>query len=228
MVTSPVEGQREIIDQMVHRYLLHTRIAPEERAKLYAIALLRRPDQQTILATALGLTPEEASQPNRFDEELSRLHRRYSFIFTEKVEPTLHEEVRRYLRRWLLERRTQPDILALNTQLTAAHENALQHLETQRTYTCLKGRLQDTEWTAAYLDLTEQRFWLDPVQGLTSLLLFMVLPPSTSVISTKPLLPSENFLGLSYTSPTKIGGIGLRVALSLFTAVIPLSKNGQV
>ncbi len=203
MVTSPVEGQREIIDQMVHRYLLHTRIAPEERTKLYAIALLRRPDQQTILAAALGLTPEEASQPNRFDEELSRLHRRYSFIFTEKVEPTLHEEVRTYLRRWLLERRTQPDILALNTQLTAPHENALQHLETQRAYTCLKDRLQDTEWTAAYLDLTEQRFWLDPVQGLTSLLPFMVAASIYQRDLNEAAAAIGNFFGPQLHSPYK-------------------------
>ncbi len=110
-VTEDVTNRKDMIDQMVTRYLLHTRIDESERGKLYALAMLRRNTQRPMLAIALGLTDEEAKTPARFDKALSHLHRRYSFIFTEQGDPSLHQEVRKYLRLWLLERRDQPDIL---------------------------------------------------------------------------------------------------------------------
>src|SRR5207248_7521765 len=86
----------------------------------------------------------------------------------------LHQEVRYFLRLYLLEQREQPDILAINERLKEAHETALNELEKKRDYSSLKERLQDKEWTAIYLDLTEQHFWLDPVEGLRSILFFMI------------------------------------------------------
>ena len=174
-VTEDVTHRKDMIDQMVARYLLHTRIDESERGKLYALAMLRRNTQRPILAIALGLSDEEAKTPARFDEALSHLHRRYSFIFTEQGDPSLHQEVRKYLRLWLLERRDQPDILAINEQLREAHQAALDKLEKQRNYTGLKDRLQDEEWHDVYLDLVEQQYWLNPVEGLRYLLPFMIV-----------------------------------------------------
>ncbi|EFH83713.1 tetratricopeptide repeat protein [Ktedonobacter racemifer] len=171
-VTEEVEGRKEIIDKMVYRYLQHTRIDERERGKLYALALLRRTDEPMILAQALGLTPEEAK--TRYKETLSHLHRRYSFIFTEKGEPSLHREVRHFLRLFLLERRKEPEIQAINSSLKESIETALQELEQQRAYSTLKERLQDEDWTALYLDLCEHLYWLDPVEGLRHLLPFMI------------------------------------------------------
>ncbi len=37
----------------------------------------------------------------------------------------------------------------------------------------VKERLQDDEWVGIYLDLTEQQFWLDPVEGVRYILPFM-------------------------------------------------------
>jgi tetratricopeptide (TPR) repeat protein len=174
-VTGKVAGKKKIIDGMVRRYLLHTRVDERERSKLYALAMLRHPVQRSVLAVAIGLTAEEAREPNRYNKALSHLHRRYSFIFTEEDEPILHQEVRLYLRLWLLERREQPDILAINEHLIEAHAVALQKLETQRNYSTLKERLQDDQWTEGYLNLVEQQFWLDPVEGLRYLLPFMIV-----------------------------------------------------
>ncbi len=160
---------------MVHRYLLHTRTNMEERARLYSLALLRRADQPSAIAAALGLTPEQAR--TSYSSELSQLHRRYSFIFTEKEQkeqPALHQEVRHFLRLWLQEHRKEPEIVAINQRLKEAHESTLKHLEEQMQYQSLKERLQDDEWIGIYMDLTEQQFWLDLVEGVRYALPFII------------------------------------------------------
>ena len=171
-LTDTVEGKREIVDQMVRRYLLHARDYEDERAKLYGLAMLRRADQPLAVAAALSLTTEEAEVS--YTRELSRLHRRYSFIFTEREEPALHQEVRHFLRLWLLEHRKDPEVVAVNRRLKEAHEVALKTLEERMHYITLQERLQDEEWIGIYLDLTEQQFWLNLVEGVHSLLPFMI------------------------------------------------------
>ncbi|HET8911882.1 MAG TPA: hypothetical protein VFN23_10485, partial [Ktedonobacteraceae bacterium] len=171
-VTEAVTGKRTIIDQMVRRYLLHARDSQEERAKLYGLAMLRRADQPTAVSAALNLTPEQAQ--TSYASELSRLHRRYSFIFTEKEEPALHQEVRSFLRQWLLEHRKDPEVIAINKRLKAAQEEVLKDLEERISYTSLQERLEDEEWISAYLDLTEQQYWFDPVEGVRTILPFMM------------------------------------------------------
>ncbi|HEY6285729.1 MAG TPA: tetratricopeptide repeat protein, partial [Ktedonobacteraceae bacterium] len=50
----------------------------------------------------------------------------------------------------------------------------LKHLEEQMQYSNLKERLQDDEWVGIYLDLTEQQYWFDPVEGVRHILPFMI------------------------------------------------------
>ena len=38
----------------------------------------------------------------------------------------------------------------------------------------MKERFQDDEWVGIYLDLTEQQYWLDPVEGIRHILPFMI------------------------------------------------------
>src|SRR5205823_12184801 len=76
-ITGSVQGKRDIVDQMVRRYLLHVRDDERDRAKLYGLALLRRAEQPASVSAALGLTPEQAKADFAFTNELSRLHRRY-------------------------------------------------------------------------------------------------------------------------------------------------------
>jgi len=172
LITKKAESKRHIVDQMVRRYLLHTRADQSEKLKLYGLALLRRADQPAAVAAALALTPEQASIS--YEQELSRLHRRYSFIFTEKDQPALHQEVRHFLRLWLLEHQAEPGIVALNRRLKDANQAALNALEEREQYPSLQDRLQDDEWVGVYLDLAEQQCWLDPVEGVHSLLPFML------------------------------------------------------
>jgi tetratricopeptide (TPR) repeat protein len=172
LVTAKIDSKRKIVDQMVERYLLHSRDDLTERHKLYGLALLRRSDEPFAIAAALGLSEEEAK--TSYESELSRLHRRYSFIFTEKAQPSLHQEVRYFLRLWLLKRYKDPEIIALNVRLKEAHEKMIKQLEERRQYTTLEERLQDDEWAMLYLDLTEQQFWLDPTEGVRYLLPFMI------------------------------------------------------
>ncbi len=171
-VIEEVEGKRKVVDKMVHRYLIHTRIDQSERAKLYGLALLRRANQPAAVSAALDLTSEEAK--TAYPATLSRLQRRYSFIFTEKEEPLLHQEVRHFLRLWLLQHYKEPHIQAINEHLKEAHEVALKKLEELRHYASLEERLQDDEWVGIYLDLAQQQFWIDPIEGMRYLLPFMI------------------------------------------------------
>ena len=106
------------------------------------------------------------------------MQRRYSFIFTEKARPTLHQEVRHFLRLWLLDRRTSPQILAINKVLVQTHVAAMSLLEKQRAYQSLEERLQDEEWVSLYLDLTEQQFWVEPSEGVHFCFPFIVAATS--------------------------------------------------
>src|SRR5205823_2969639 len=143
-ITEKADGKRRVVDEMVRRYLLHTRADQSERAKLYGLALLPRADQPSAIAAALGLSPEQAM--TSYEAELSRLHRRYSFIFTEKAQPSLHQEVDYFLRLWLLEHRRDPEIRVVNERLKDAYATALKGLEDRRQYNSLKERLEDEEW----------------------------------------------------------------------------------
>src|SRR5712692_4073237 len=172
IVTARVDKQREIVDLMVQRYLQHVQDDQAERARLRGLALLRRADQPAGIAAALGLSPEQAE--TSYETELSRLHRRYSFIFNEGTKKLLHQEVCYFLRLWLRENRGDPEIVAVNRRLWQAHATALQALETNRQYTNLRQRLEDEDWVGVYLDLVEQQFWLDPAAGVQYSLPFML------------------------------------------------------
>ena len=105
---------------------------------------------------------------------MSRLHRRYGFIFTKQEKPALHQEVRHFLRLWLLQNRTSsPDIKRVILRIREAHLTSFRELEEQRNYRSLHERLEDEQWVELYLDLTEQQFWLDSVEGLSYILPFM-------------------------------------------------------
>jgi hypothetical protein len=57
LITQGVDQRRAIVEQMVQRYLLHTRDTPSDRMRLYALALLRQIDDPSVIAVALGVSP---------------------------------------------------------------------------------------------------------------------------------------------------------------------------
>jgi tetratricopeptide (TPR) repeat protein len=172
IVTAQTDGKRDIVDQMVQRYLQHAGDDQHERARLYGLALLRRADRPEAIAAALGIPLEQADE--RYEAELSRLHRRYSFVFTEKAQPTLHQEVRHFLRLWLLEDRRNPLVVKINERIRDAHEVALKKLEESWQDGGLKERMEDDQWISVYLDLVEQQYWLDCAGGVRCCLPFML------------------------------------------------------
>src|SRR5258708_2979697 len=198
-LTEQVEGRREIVDQMVLRYLLHARDNQSERAKLYGLAMVRCADRPTAVAAALGLTPEQARETYR--SELSRLQRRYSFIFNEKDDSSLHQEVRTFLRLWLLERCQQREIQGINEQLKGVHETALKRLEEQRSYPTLRARLEDERWVETYLDLAEQAFWLDPAEGVRYGLPFMIAADRYRPLASNEMIDIGEFFQTKIESP---------------------------
>jgi tetratricopeptide (TPR) repeat protein len=199
LVIEKSDGQHEIVDQMVQRYLQHARDDQSERACLYGLALLRRADQPRAIAAALGLTPQQAT--TRYETELSRLHRRYSFIFTEKAQPSLHQEVRYFLRLWLLTNRRLPEVVAVNQELKKAHEAALKGFEERRHYSRLQERLQDDEWIGLYLDLVEQQWWLDPSEGVDYSLPFMLAAAIYRREANRDVVPIGNFFARDLGQP---------------------------
>jgi tetratricopeptide (TPR) repeat protein len=198
-ITENVEGKREIVDQMVLRYLLHARDNQTELAKLYGLAMVRHADEPTAVVAALGLTPEQARMS--YASELSRLQRRYSFIFNEKDEPSLHQEVRTFLRLWLSERSQQPEIQAINEQLKGALEATLKRLEEQRTYPTLSARFEDERWVETYLNLAEQVFWLDPVEGMRFALPFMIAADRYRPFASNEMIDIGEFFHTKIESP---------------------------
>src|SRR6266571_5007808 len=199
LITEKADGKREIVDEMVQRYLLHARDDQDERMRLYGLAMLGRADHPAAIAAALSLTPEQARMS--YASELSRLHRRYSFIFTEKDEPSLHQEVRTFLRLWLLERYQQPEIQAINERLKVAHEATLKRLEEQRNDPTLRARFEDERWVETYIDLAEQAFWLDPAEGVRYALPFMIVANRYRRFASNEMIGIGEFFHTKIQSP---------------------------
>ncbi len=60
IITEKTDGKREIVDEMVQRYLLHTRDDQPERMRLYGLAMLRWSDHPTAIAAgALARTGQD-------------------------------------------------------------------------------------------------------------------------------------------------------------------------
>ncbi len=171
---------RDMVQEMVERYLKHVRNNRRDRLCLYALALLRRTDEVIALLAALKVSGEQMSKNPReqFNEDLRRLQRRYGFIFTSQEKPALHEDVRRFMRPWLLRNRTNnpdaADIQEIAKRLKDVHYQILEDLEEEHKYPSLHQRLNDERWVGKYLDLTEQVFWVDPDDGVRYLLPFML------------------------------------------------------
>lgn len=177
-ITEKSPGGRDVTQEMVERYLKYVRYNRRDRLCLYALALLRRTDEVIALLTALEVSGEHKDPGEQFNEDLRRLQRRYGFIFTSQEKPALHEDVRRFMRPWLLRNRiNQPDavdIQEIAKRLKIVHEQILNDFEVEHRYPGLRQRLDEERWIGKYLDLTEQVAWVDPDEGVRYLLPFML------------------------------------------------------
>lgn len=171
-ISPTTDGTGEIIDGMVRRYLLHTKSDLKERIVLYGLSMLRQVDQPESVAAILQIPIENRWE--EYDAELRRLHRRYSFIFTEKEQPTLHQDVRFFLRNWLLERRSKPEIIEVSKRAEIVLEQKLAKLEKEKQFDSLGERFENSIWTDTFLNITEQKFWTNPDAGYGLALPFLL------------------------------------------------------
>ncbi len=173
VVTNP-DKKLKVVHAMVQRYLLHTRSDQDEKNKLYGLAMLRRSEESSIVSVALGIPAERVASD--YEPEMKRLQRRYSFIFSDKEQPSLHQEVRYFMRIELFARRKEsPHIQLVNTHLLEAYKQLLDQREEQSQYETLRQRFEDEVWTGTYLDLTEQLFWKEIPVGVCAALFFMFI-----------------------------------------------------
>jgi hypothetical protein len=94
-LTGSVGSMRKVVDE----YFSYMPLPSEDRQKLCALALVRRPDDSEMFMTALGFA---VGQEKEYEEEVARLHSLYGLVFSDERSPVLHEEVRHWLRVWLL------------------------------------------------------------------------------------------------------------------------------
>jgi tetratricopeptide (TPR) repeat protein len=187
---SPIKDD-EIVDGMVRRYLIHVQSDMEDRSKLYSLAILRVADNPKVIAAAIGIQEDDVI--NQYDQELRRLQRKYSFIFAEKEKPTLHEDVRYFLRKWLLERRNQPEVQFVNKRIYTSCQQVIINLEERRKYPSIALRFEDSSWTTAYFNLAEHIFWQDPIEGVRIAIPFLFLASTHSRVLCQSMLDIGNF-----------------------------------
>ncbi len=190
LITESTDGVLKIVDQMVRRYLLHVPDKIQERAKLYGLALIRRANDPQAVIAALGLKP---GQENTYERELAQLHKHYSFVFTEQGLPFLHQEVRHFLRVWLLEHRLEPEEVTVIERLRTTHKARLDELEKHYLYKDVRSRLEDRQWIEAYIDLAEIQCWSDIKEGIGAFLLLAIAASIHSHDVYSDLLESSTF-----------------------------------
>lgn len=171
LITKNQIGIYGIVHQMVQRYLRYAPDNANERFQIYGLALLRRTDDPNATKVALRFNGEQA---DGYESTLIQLQQRYSFIFTEQGQPTLHPEVRYFLRLWLLEHCKEPDKVDTITRLKEVQQARLEMLEQRRAYKSLQQRLEDDEWVGVFQDIIEAQFWADIVEGIRYSLSFML------------------------------------------------------
>lgn len=158
----PRPARGKIVEMMTERFLLHCfndPAHPEDRARLYGVALAHRPDPDLLAAILAS---------ENLESDLSDLERRYSFVFADEMK--LHDVVQHFLREYLMQevRRRSPEVRAI-------HERATAYLQAQREArearaVTLEARVTDERWTVAVLGLVHHGFWLDEEQGWAALL----------------------------------------------------------
>ncbi len=151
----PPRGPREqIVRAMSERFLLHCWHAPEDKARVYALALAHRPDPG-LLAAMLDT--------ETLERDLSDLRRRHSFVFVEEMQ--LHEAVAAFLHEYLV-----APVRRASREVRRAQERAVKHLVAhqgacQAALPTLEERVADERWTTAVLGLVHHNFWLDEEDG---------------------------------------------------------------
>jgi tetratricopeptide (TPR) repeat protein len=182
------DGTREVIEGMVERYLLYIPYDKKERIVLYGLAMLRAINDQEAISQLAGASID-GGKP--LEVQLHELLNTTHAIFIDRGQIFLHQEIRHFLRLWLLKQKG--DLVRQETAqlLQALLQARIDAMEKYSPYQGLGQRFEDDAWINAYLDLVEAQFWLGINQGFFYCLPFML----ASVIYRRDLLNDAVELG---------------------------------
>jgi tetratricopeptide (TPR) repeat protein len=146
----PQRDRNEMVRELTDRFLVHC-TDEEERSRIFALALLRRPDPDV-----WGAMVAPGAEANRTLELLDNLARSHSFIFTR--ENWLHDKVRRFLREGLADPRYSGIRDTLSERAWRWCGEELEQRGEGRTW---EERLDSEAWVEQALDYLHYRFWCD-------------------------------------------------------------------
>lgn len=132
-----------------------------DRLKLYALAVLRRPEPG-LLAALFDLRKDMLE----IDETLERFNQRYAFLFEPDRPMSIHTALLPAFRHWLADparRYDQPGLAKVN-------QHGLEYLDTRlqewgTNFLTLSARLTDLKWREWALDKAWHSFWFGEDQG---------------------------------------------------------------
>ncbi len=153
-----------------------------DRLKLYALALLRRPEPG-LLGALLDLRQDFIPT----QEVLDKIYTRYSFLFEPLRKMVFHSSVERPFRRWLLQPAQRSDSQGLARLNRRAMGFLNERLESWgENFPSLKGRVTEVKWREWALDKIWHAFWLGPEEGWRE-----VLPLYVAALGFNPPLTQE-------------------------------------
>lgn len=186
-----------------------------DRLKLYALAILRRPEQGLVAAmfdTRKDMLPVE--------DVLERLNQRYLFLFEPGRPMTLHKAILKDVQGWLLEPMRRYD----RAGLMKINERALEYLDARLAewsinFPSLKERVADLKWREWALDKMWHSFWLNEERGWAEALALLV-----AGLAVRPGLARQVVAQLETLNQIGALGESSQHRLALFSGVV---KNPQ-
>jgi tetratricopeptide (TPR) repeat protein len=175
------DGTREVIEGMVERYLLYVPYDKKERIVLYGMAMLRSINDQEIISQLAGANIDRGKP---LEAQLYELLNTAHAIFIGRDQIFLHQEIRHFLRLWLLKQRVDLARQETAQLLQALLQARIDAMEKYNPYQGLGQRFEDDAWVNEYLDLVEAQFWQGINHGFFYCLPFML----ASVIYQRDLL----------------------------------------
>lgn len=161
------KGSRDIVERMVEQYLFYVHRDKGESIFLYGIAMQRRAISGGIFAQFAENSIDEVGL---LKEQLRTTHT----IFVEQDQITLHQEIRHFLRLWLLDHWDDAARREAATRLQRQIQERMDTIEKRYPDQRLDQRFEDDVWVNAYLDLIEIQFWTDEIQGFSYCLPFLL------------------------------------------------------
>lgn len=153
-----------------------------DRLKLYALALLRRPERG-VLSALLDLRQDLVP----ITEVLGLLQARYTFLFEPTSEMALHSAIEQPLRVWLFDPERRFDEQGLGRLNRRAMGFLSERLESWSVnFPTLAGRVQEIKWREWALDKVWHAFWLGQEEGWRE-----ALPLFVAALAYKPALMDE-------------------------------------